>query len=591
MNKTVNINLGGTFFHIDENAFGKLQRYLEAIKKSLSDPQGSDEILRDIEARIAELFSEKLESSSQVVTLKELDEVIAVMGQPEDYMVDEEIFEDAPSSKSSSSRRSGHRQLYRDMDNKFIAGVAGGLSHYLGIDSIWIRLIWILLTLFSSGFFVIIYILFWILVPAAESTAEKLRMSGEPVNISNIEKKLKEELENAAEKVKNADYDKYGEKVKKGSTGFFDALGSIILTILKVFVKFFGILLIFISLVTLIALIVGTFTAGSVDWWGAGDFMDYVHVWDTNDTPYWLLALLTLFAVGIPFFVLFILGLKLLIDNLKSIGLPAKIILVVVWILSIIGLGILGLRQATETAFEGEYVEEQVLSVRTGDTLMVAMNSDDPYEYSLRRRGGLKINYDDDGNQVLYSNDIRLIVRSTRDSIAKLIIEKKAEGRSFQDARDRAQAIDYNYSYSGGELTLDGYFVTEMENKWRDQEIEAILYLPIGTILYADSNTYSFHRNDSWYQDILHNGDEEEYLMVLEDRTECIDCPESEKRDWERDRDRRFNDEDTQEDETTDPTTDSDTEAAPTPVPVDSTQVDTTGIDGGMEPWTPNVNK
>jgi phage shock protein PspC (stress-responsive transcriptional regulator) len=169
MKKTVNINLAGTFFHIDEDAYAKLQRYLEAIKKSLSDPQGSDEILRDIEARIAELFSEKIENNSQVISVKELDEVIAVMGQPEDYMVDEEIFEDAPTTKKRSTR-SSYKQLFRDIDNKFIAGVSSGLGHYLGLDAIWVRLLWILLTIFSSGVFIVIYILFWILVPAAEST-------------------------------------------------------------------------------------------------------------------------------------------------------------------------------------------------------------------------------------------------------------------------------------------------------------------------------------------------------------------------------------------------------------------------------------
>lgn len=559
MNKTVNINIGGTFFHIDENAFGKLQRYLEAIRKSLSDPQGSDEIMRDIEARIAELFSEKLQSSTQVVTLKELDEVIAVMGQPEDYMVDEEIFDDAPPSGKAKSTRSGYKQLYRDVDNKFIAGVSGGLAHYLGIDSLWIRLIWILLTLFSSGFFIVIYILFWILVPAAESTSDKLKMSGEPVNISNIEKKLKEELDNAAEKVKNADYDEAGKRVKKGASGFFDTLGSIILTLLKIFVKFLGILLIIISLSTLVGLIVGLFTLGSVGFWGTGEIVDYISLVDTTNAPIWLISLLVLFAVGIPFFVLFILGLKLLIDNLKSIGLPAKVVLFAVWIMSIVGLGILGVRQATETAFQGEYIDEQTLDIRTGDTLRLAMNSDDPYEYSVRRRGGLQIKYDGEDNRLIYSNDIRVIVRSTRDSVAKMIIEKKADGQSFQDARDRAEAIDYNHSYANGSLLLDGYFTTDFANKYRDQEIEVILYLPVGSIIYADDNTYSYHRNDSWYRDILHNGDEEKYLMVLEDRTECIDCPEHEKTDWEKERDARLENGDVEGDDTTEEVEEGDT--------------------------------
>ena len=104
MNKTVNINLAGFFFHLDEEAYNKLQRYLEAIKRSFTDAQGRDEIIHDIEARISELFSEKIETDNQVITLKEVDEVIAVMGQPEDYQLDDEIFEDDYLSKKQPAR-------------------------------------------------------------------------------------------------------------------------------------------------------------------------------------------------------------------------------------------------------------------------------------------------------------------------------------------------------------------------------------------------------------------------------------------------------------------------------------------------------
>ena len=103
MNKTVNINLANMLFHIDEKAYQKLQRYLEAIKKSFSGTKGSDEIIADVEARIAELFYEKMENERQVITQKEVDEVIAIMGQPEDYMVDEDIFADAPGARNTSS--------------------------------------------------------------------------------------------------------------------------------------------------------------------------------------------------------------------------------------------------------------------------------------------------------------------------------------------------------------------------------------------------------------------------------------------------------------------------------------------------------
>ncbi|MCW5519804.1 PspC domain-containing protein [Aureitalea sp. L0-47] len=534
MKKTVNINLAGTFFHIDEDAFAKLQRYLEAIKRSLSDPQGSDEILRDIEARIAELFSEKLENNSQVVSTKELDEVISVMGQPEDYMVDEEIFEDVPPAAKRRSRPS-YKQLFRDIDNKFIAGVSSGLGHYLGIDAIWVRLLWVLLTVFSSGIFIVVYILFWILVPAAESTSDKLKMTGEPVNISNIEKKFKEGYDAVADKVKGADYDKYGEKVKKGGTSFFDALGNILLAILNIFVKFFGIILIITALSTLVGLIVGLFTLGSVDIWGQGELLDYFTAVDTSNTPIWLLSLILLLAIGIPFFVLFILGLKLLISNLKSIGTTAKIVLLILWVASLVGLGIIGVRQATQQAYNGDFITENELQVVPGDTLALAMRANDQYSYSVHRGGGIRIEYNDNDEKVIYSNDIRLIVRSTDDPTAKLVIQKHADGSSYNDAKARAEAIDYNYSLEDGTLLLDGYFTTEFENKYQDQEMDLILYLPVGTVLIADDNTYSFHRNYSSSRDILNNGDEGQYLLIMKNKTKCLDCPENELRSNEED--------------------------------------------------------
>lgn len=532
MKKTVNINLAGTFFHIDEDAYGKLQRYLAAIKKSLTEPQGSDEIMRDIETRISELFSEKVESNSQVISLKELDEVIAVMGQPEDYMVDEELFDDAPKSNNQqrtySSTSASHKQLFRDIDNKFISGVSSGLGHYLGLDALWVRLLWILLTFLTSGTFIIVYILFWILVPAAVSTADKLKMTGEPVNISNIEKKFKEGYETVADKVKNADYDKYGQKVKSGASGFFDTLGSILLVLLKIFVKFIGIILIITSLATLVGLIIGLFTFGSVDFWGNGEVLDYIGAFTDSIVPIWLVSLSIFFAIGIPFFVLFILGLKMMITNLKSIGTTAKIVLFVTWIASIVALGIFGVRMANEQAYDGDSIAETTLPVKTGDTLRVRMNANTQYSTNVYRQGGLKFKYNENDEKVIYSNDIRLVVKSTTDSVAKLVVEKHAEGNSFLDARERAKAIDYNFIIENGTLTLDGFHTSAIENKYRNQEIHLTLYMPVGSIIYADKNTYSFHRNSSWYEDILDNGDEEQYLRILRDKTECLDCPPSE---------------------------------------------------------------
>ena len=140
MNKTVNINLGGIFFHIDEDAFQKLTRYFDAIKRSLSSSSGQEEIIHDIEMRIAELISAKHTSDKQVISLKEVDEIIAVMGQPEDYKIDEEAAQSIDYSIPSKAKK-----LYRDKENSIIGGVASGFGHYLNIDPVWIRLLFVII--------------------------------------------------------------------------------------------------------------------------------------------------------------------------------------------------------------------------------------------------------------------------------------------------------------------------------------------------------------------------------------------------------------------------------------------------------------
>src|SRR5690606_24223606 len=125
MNKTVNINLGGTFFHIDEEAYLKLSRYFEAIKKYLSDSDGKDEIISDIEMRIPELISERLNSERQVTSMKDLDEVIDIMGEPEYYRIDDDCA--APRQAGYSNTHITSKKLYRDTEEGFLGGVLAGL--------------------------------------------------------------------------------------------------------------------------------------------------------------------------------------------------------------------------------------------------------------------------------------------------------------------------------------------------------------------------------------------------------------------------------------------------------------------------------
>ncbi|GAL68030.1 PspC domain-containing protein [Jejuia pallidilutea] len=541
MNKTVNINLAGIFFHIDEDAYLKLQRYLEAIKRSFTDSQGQSEIIADIEARIAELFNERVQNDKQVIRITEVDAIIAIMGQPEDYLVDDEIFEDEP-KQSYTGKSSPNKKLYRDTDNSYIGGVSSGLAHYFGIDTIWIRLAWILL-FFGAGTGVLLYILLWILVPEAKTTAEKIMMTGEPVNISNIEKKIKDGFDTVTETVgdvaknvsdsvskaaKNVDVKKSANSIKSSSRSFFETLGDIILFFFKIFAKFIGVLLIFIGAVTLISLIVSLFTVGISDAINVPGF-DFVDAANAANTPVWLVSVLVLFAVGIPFFFLFYLGLKILVNNLKSIGNIAKFSLLGLWIIAIIGIAVVFAKQASEHAFDANVTKKEPLNITAKDTLRVKMVGNDNYYKSnsghlYRDTHGFKLVYNENDEKMIYSSDIRLIVRSTKDSLASLSIEKTSEGSSYQIAKQRAEQINYNYALVGKELLLDAYLTTDFKHKFRDQEVHLILYLPEGSTLYADDNTYSFHRNTSNYNDILQNGQEEHYLKILHNATKCMDC-------------------------------------------------------------------
>ena len=530
MKKTVNINLAGTFFHIDEDAFAKLSRYLEAVKKSISDPVGGDEIIQDIEARIAELFSEKLEISTQVISTRELDAIIKIMGQPEDYIMDEDAAQtNSATGNQTKGETTSNKQLFRDSDNKFIAGVCSGLGHYLGLEVIWVRLFWIFLSFVTTGFGVIAYLLFWILVPGAETTSEKLKMTGEPINISNIEKKFNEGYQKVSQNIKNVDYDKYEEKIKKGSATFFDSLGAILSTVFKIGIKFFGLLIVIAGLLGLISILIGMTVFGTFGIYDTGvTGMDIYQLIDTTNTPIWIVTLIITLIAGIPLLLLFILGLKIMFPNIKSIGTPVKITLTILWIAAISILIILGARQAIDRAFENNFSTQTPLSINMQTPLKLSMYNNDKYSFEAYRRSGLEIKPDANGNKVLYSSDIRLIVRSTDEKVGKIVLNKIASGKDYKQAKARAQAIDfkYNFNKNTNELILDGYFLTDITNKYRDQQIEVILYLPVNTRLIAATNTRSFHKNEPIYRDILILGDEEKTLLITPEGTQCLDCIE-----------------------------------------------------------------
>lgn len=208
MKKTLTVNLGGMVFHIDEDAYILLDSYLNNLRYHFRNQEGSEEIVRDMEMRISELFSESMEGGQQVITIDNVEAVIARMGRPEqmDDNVDssddsQDSYESDKKSEesenhSSEAKKEVKKRLFRDMDNRILGGVAAGVAAYLGWDRTALRLILIVLGFLPGGFSVlIVYFLMQFVVPPARTATEKLQMRGEPVNVENIGKTVTDGFE------------------------------------------------------------------------------------------------------------------------------------------------------------------------------------------------------------------------------------------------------------------------------------------------------------------------------------------------------------------------------------------------------------
>lgn len=188
MKITLSVNLGGYSFNIDEDAYSELKRYLRNLELHFAAEESSAEILSDIESRMAELFRAKLTSYKQVITIEDVNSTISVLGAPEDISDNE--------GKSAKEKFStpGYHRMYRDPDHRIIGGVCAGMAAYWNMDPWIVRLIFVIVTLLG-GVGILVYLILYIVLPEAKTTAQKIEMKGEPVNIHNIKDSVKKEFD------------------------------------------------------------------------------------------------------------------------------------------------------------------------------------------------------------------------------------------------------------------------------------------------------------------------------------------------------------------------------------------------------------
>lgn len=536
MNKTININLGGYFFHIDENAYQKLKRYLDAIAKSLSDdPQGKNEIISDIETRISELLSEKITDARQVVNEQDISDIIKIMGEPEDYAGSEEGYTDS-SYKYTKRQSTNSKKLFRDGDDKFLGGVAAGIAHYFDVDVIWIRLAFIILLF--SGFSVLLYIILWILLPEAKTTAEKLQMEGEPVNIDNIEKKIREELGTMTEKIKdganevtkkvNEGVKKNGNKAKTGFQDFLDTLGKIIMAFFNVIGKFIGVIIIIVSASVLISFVLAIFSIGSFEVLGFGDeFLDVPPFMHDSILPHWLLAICSLVLVGFPFLILFVLGLRILSSNVRKFSKTTSLTLLGIWIVALLMVIFTGIEFGTSQAYNGNKIDTKDLYLENTDTLKLKMvNNDDLYYQSRLRRSTRRIEVYQGDKKRTYSNYVKVDVEKSNTDQISVKVRKVSEGRNRNVAKKNAEELEYKYDLDGNTLSLDAYFLSNSRYKFKDEVIYVTVYIPENSTVYFDETMQSFLHGIYDVDNMYDSEMVEHYFLMTEEGLDCSDCEE-----------------------------------------------------------------
>lgn len=533
MNKTVTINLSGIVFHIDENAYEVLRKYLDNLKMQFAGVQGKEEIIADIESRMAEMFTEKVNISKNVIMMDDVQSVIEVMGRPEQVAGEEEITSGSlPRAEGTLYYETVNKRFFRNPDDKILGGVCSGISAYFDIDPIWMRLAFALSVIFA-GTGILIYIILWIIIPEARTAGEKLQMRGERVNVENIKKSVQEEMENLKKRGETFAKDTYDEskvRVRSASGKAGDFIADIFRALVKFIVVVFGIFITILSICMLLALTLTIFSGiGVVNFAIPHTILNMV----VTSAQVWWLIIGGLLAIGIPFTLLLLNGLKILFKvnlNLKMIG----AVMAGLWL---IGLGIciiVGIQIASEYKDDSHSSQTTILSqIHSGKIIIKAdrhwATNDDNFD--LGDFDNLIIS-SEDGDSVVCPA-VRLNVEQSENDSVYLITHISSRGSSNQEAHRLASKISYQYRVNDSVIVLPNYFLMNTSDKYRGQNVRLTLRVPQGKSVVFDKSLGWMlddieNVTNTWDWDMLGH----EWKMT-ENGLECLNCPEDEdKAEW-----------------------------------------------------------
>jgi len=487
MKKTFTINISGTIFHIEEDAYEILQKYLVNLKNHFGSTEEGKEIIVDIEARIAELFSEKSSDEKKVITVEWVNEVMEIMGKPEDFI--EEGDESDEFAYSDTKRK---RRLYRDPDHRVFGGVCGGLGAYFSMDPVILRIIFAVLFFVTSGAALLAYFILWIAVPKAVNTAQRLEMRGQEATVKNIERSIKEEVKEVKESYKRFKESDTYSKGKKGVEAAGDVTYNVFKVILKVFVVIIGVILILSGFFGLLGFISSIVIGNSFvhDWpliWGpeihVPGFLN--HFVESGTVTFGLIAVAIL--IGIPMLAMLFVGTKLVFrykTNNTAIGLS----MVGIWLIALVSLIVVSASQVGNYKTKSSMTNTETVSCDSCQTLYLKLGEDKYKDYA---RTDIDIeNFKIvvvDGEEVILGQPTLDVEKSGSNEFS-VLVKKTARGKNREAARESTNDIIYRYQLTDSTMYFDPYFILGKGVKWLGKEVKITVKVPEGKAIYLDDD-------------------------------------------------------------------------------------------------------
>ena len=418
--------------------------------------------------------------------------VIEAMGNPEEVAGAESTQQSGPSSSSSTYETpytvTGNKRFYRNTDEKVFGGVCSGIAAYFDFDPLWLRLAFAL-SFFFAGTGLILYLILWLIIPAAKTTAEKLEMRGERVNISNIEKNIREEMTTVKDRVeqfgRDLKSDGTRQKIRDNSARVGSFIGEVFTRIFQVIGKIFGFFITLISIALLVGLTIAVFSLFGVFSFAVPTV--FTHMLFSSIDVAWLITG-SILVIGIPLVLLLLNGIRILFNvnlHLKRIGL----VMLIFWLAGVAMATYQGVKLGKEFAKEGSNRESTILTV-TGDTLKLDVSpnktewKEKEKEYSQFMHGI----YLSDKEDSLYIRTVTLDIQPSKTDSAELVIIRRSRGSSSTEARNLASETEYHYVMNGNTLTLSPVCLIDTDNKFRGQNVDVILKLPVGKSVTLDKD-------------------------------------------------------------------------------------------------------